>query len=108
MIEITTDSCSDLSAELRQRFGIRAIPLQVYIHGRNVRDGELSLPELFGEVEQYGELPKTSAPPVGDFLEFFDTPMKLFILVFLPNFRPRCRMPFWPRRHAMPIAPLCM
>jgi len=80
MIEITTDSCSDLSAELRQRFGIRAIPLQVYIHGRNVRDGELSLPELFGEVEQYGELPKTSAPPVGDFLEFFDTPNEIIYI----------------------------
>lgn len=80
MIDITTDSCSDLSAELRKRFGIRVIPLQVYIHGRNVRDGELSLNELFAEVQQHGELPKTSAPPMGDFIEFFDSPNEIIFI----------------------------
>lgn len=72
MIHITTDSCADLSPELIARYQIRAIPLQVLVNGRNLRDGvTVSTPELFQSVEQSGELPKTSAPSVADFVEFF-------------------------------------
>ena len=41
-------------------------------HGRTEwRDGEKSLAEMFAMVEATGELPKTSQPPLGDFLLLF-------------------------------------
>ncbi len=80
MIEILTDSCSDLNPELIKRFGIRIIPLQVYIHDQNIYDGEITISQLFEEVEKTGQLPKTAAPSVGEFINFFSTPgEKIFI-----------------------------
>ena len=41
-------------------------------HGKTEwRDGERSLAEMFAMVEATGELPKTSQPPLGDFLTIF-------------------------------------
>ena len=41
-------------------------------HGKTEwRDGERSLAEMFAMVEATGELPKTSQPPLGDFLIIF-------------------------------------
>lgn len=73
MIEIFTDSCSDLSPELIDRFHIHVIPLYVYMNGINYLDGkDISTPVLFDLVKQSGTLPKTSAPSVGDFLTHFE------------------------------------
>ena len=80
MIEILTDSCSDLNPELIDRFHLQVIPLQVFISNRNLRDGEITLAQLFDEVSKTSQLPKTAAPSVGDFLQYFNTPgEKIFI-----------------------------
>ena len=80
MIEILTDSCSDLNPELIDRFHLQVIPLQVFIANRNLRDGEIKLAQLFDEVSKTSQLPKTAAPSVGDFLQYFNTPgEKIFI-----------------------------
>jgi len=71
MVSICTDSCADLSAELLQEYNIKVIPLQVLVDGKNTKDGELTLEELFDSVVKTGQLPKTSAPSVVDFVEFF-------------------------------------
>ncbi len=73
MIEIITDSTSDLSPELIERFKIKRLPLTVFVENREVKDGDLSLTELFDAVERTGVLPKTSAVPVADFSEAFTT-----------------------------------
>ena len=72
MVEILTDSCSDLSQEIVQRFGIAVIPLSVFIAGKTYLDGvDITLEELFEQVHQSGELPKTSVPSIANFIDFF-------------------------------------
>lgn len=71
MVIICTDSCADLSAELLRERNIKVIPLQVLVDGKNIKDGELTLEELFASVVRTGQLPKTSAPSIADFTEFF-------------------------------------
>lgn len=71
MVSICTDSCSDLSADLIAERNIKVIPLQVLVDGRNIKDGDLTLEELFASVVRTGQLPKTSAPSVADFVKFF-------------------------------------
>ncbi|MEN6293068.1 MAG: DegV family protein, partial [Methanobacterium sp.] len=72
MIEIITDSCSDLSKDLMEQYHIHQVQLQVLANGKNYLDCELSPSELYRIVEETGQLPKTSAPPVADFLKLFN------------------------------------
>ena len=71
MIHILTDSCADLNQELLERHKIRSIPLQIFINDQNYYDGELTSQELFSLVSQTGQLPKTSAPSIQEFINFF-------------------------------------
>ena len=71
MVTICTDSCADLSAALLEEYQIKVIPLQVLVAGMNIKDGDMSLEELFASVVRTGQLPKTAAPSVADFVEFF-------------------------------------
>jgi DegV family protein with EDD domain len=74
MINLLTDSCADLNQELISRFGIHTISLTVFINDTIYHDGvDLSLPELYRQVETSGELPKTSAPSVAEFQAFFQS-----------------------------------
>jgi DegV family protein with EDD domain len=72
MIQILTDSCSDLSRDLLDGYRIETIPLYITIDGKTYRDGELSYQDLFHSVEETGQLPKTAAPSVIDFERFFE------------------------------------
>lgn len=74
MIDLTTDSCSDLSHEIIQNRNIRVIPLQVFINNQNLKDGEVTPQQLFKMVEESGNLPKTAAPSIAEFAEFFKAP----------------------------------
>ena len=72
MINIYTDSCSDIGQEEIQKKDINIIPLQVFINERTYRDGvDIHTQDLFEFVNKRGELPKTSAPSVGDFTKVF-------------------------------------
>jgi len=74
MAEILTDSCADLDQELIERFNLRIIPLSVFIDGKTLHDGEdIQIEELFRLVGKTGTLPKTSAPSIPEFYEFFRT-----------------------------------
>jgi DegV family protein with EDD domain len=73
VIHILTDSTSDLSQELVDRFHIDTIPLNVHIRDQAYKDGQtITTPRLFELVEANHELPKTAAPSVADFQAFFD------------------------------------
>jgi DegV family protein with EDD domain len=75
MVNIITDSTSDLGPSIVAEFGIMVVPLMVTIGGRVYRDGvDINQTELFQLVEQVGELPKTAAPSVGEFIAAFDLP----------------------------------
>lgn len=75
MVNIITDSTSDLGPTIAAEFGVMVVPLMVTIGGRVYRDGvDINQAELFELVEQIGELPKTAAPSVGEFISAFDLP----------------------------------
>lgn len=72
MIRILTDSTADLSPELVSTYGIEVIPYIVTLDGAAYRDGvDIDRDRLFALVEERGELPKTAAPSVAEFMEAF-------------------------------------
>ena len=73
MIQITTDSCADLSQDILTKNNIRSIPLHVLFDGVDHYDSDLTLDDLFSSVEKTGELPKTAAPSLQEFIDFFNT-----------------------------------
>jgi len=73
MLNISTDSCADLSQHLINAHGLRVIPLHVLVNGKDHHDNDLTLEQLFSSVEKTGELPKTAAPSVKEFVDFFDS-----------------------------------
>ena len=73
MIHIVTDSTADLSPEMIEDYHIGVIPLSVYMNGRLYRDKiDITLSDLFRAVDASGQLPKTSAPPIAEFLTHFE------------------------------------
>ena len=81
MLQIITDSTADLSREIAHRANVKVIPLSVIIGGNTYRDGqEIDQASLFDLIQQTGELPKTTAPSIGEFHKMFDHPEEdLFI-----------------------------
>jgi DegV family protein with EDD domain len=73
MVSILTDSTSDLGKEIASEFGLGVIPLTVTLGGKSYKDGvDIFQENLFRLVAETGELPKTAAPSVGEFGNFFD------------------------------------
>ena len=71
-VVITTDSPADLSAELETRYDIHVLPLYVNLGGKSYRDGiDITTPDIFRHYDETGELPTTSAIPIGDYATFF-------------------------------------
>jgi len=81
MIHIFTDSTSDLSLDIISEFGIKVVPLSVTIGGEVFQDGvNIHQKDLFALVNKYGELPKTAAPSVGEFIKEFDIPGEIIFI----------------------------
>ncbi|MCC5910270.1 MAG: DegV family protein [Clostridiaceae bacterium] len=72
-VQVITDSTSDLSEELIKKYNIEVIPLYVIFGEDTYKDGqELTTEDLYKKVEEFGELPKTSAPTPNDFQKVFE------------------------------------
>ncbi|MFB6466111.1 DegV family protein [Cytobacillus sp. Hz8] len=72
-IKIVTDSTVDLPNELLGDYGVEIIPLSIYIDGETFTDRvDITPKEFLLKMEQANELPKSSQPPVGVFLEVYD------------------------------------
>jgi DegV family protein with EDD domain len=73
MVNILTDSTSDLGDAIASEFKLGIIPLTVTIGGKSYADGvQIFQEDLFRLAAETGELPKTAAPSVGEFEKFFD------------------------------------
>ena len=71
MVKVTTDSTCDLGVYGAER-GIEIMPLSVILGSDTYRDGvTISPKDIFDYVAKTGVLPKTSAPSIGDYEEFF-------------------------------------
>ena len=71
-VVITADSTCDLSPELLERFQIHTIPLTITLGDDTFLDGQGFTPlDMYARYRKDGILPKTSAPGVQEFLDFF-------------------------------------
>lgn len=69
---ISADSTADLSPELLERYQIHAIPLTITLGDDEFLDGAGFTPmDMYARYRKDGTLPKTAAPSVQDFLDFF-------------------------------------
>lgn len=72
-IKIVTDSTMDMPRELISRYGIEVVPLAITVGGETYLDGVDIDPETFLEkMKHSSELPKSSQPSAGAFLEVYD------------------------------------
>ncbi len=71
-VVITADSTCDLSQELKDRYQIHIIPLTILLGGESYLDGvEFSTEDIYTRYRSDGTLPKTSAPSIQQFIDFF-------------------------------------
>jgi DegV family protein with EDD domain len=71
-IAIITDSTSDLTPELCEQYGITVVPLSVTIGDTTVQDGTFTMEEFFERMNALPQLPTTSQPSVGAFVEAYE------------------------------------
>lgn len=72
-IQLTADSTCDLGEHVKLR-DIGIMPLSVILGSDSYRDGvTISPQDIFDYVERTGQLPKTAAPSIMDYEEFFET-----------------------------------
>ena len=70
---IISDSTSDLSPELIEKYGIKIIPLGVNVGGKEYTDGVDINPDMIYEnYEKTGQLPKTAAVNIAAFSDAFE------------------------------------
>ncbi len=71
-IIISSDSTCDLSAELKERYGIKIIPLGITLGTEVYRDGiDINPDDIYAHHAKTGELPKTTASNVGECIDYF-------------------------------------
>lgn len=76
-IKITSDSTCDLSKEIIEKYNVTVMPLAVIMGEKVFRDGVDATPQdIFAFVKENGFLPKTSAPAVEEYAEFFESVLK--------------------------------
>jgi DegV family protein with EDD domain len=72
-IKIVTDSTLDMSQEMIEKLDIVVVPLSVTINGETYLDRvELDPAEFIVNMRKSSELPKSSQPSAGSFLEVYD------------------------------------
>ncbi len=69
---ISSDSTTDLSPELIERYNVKIKPLEVVMGDKSYIDGIEATPDdLYAYAERTGTLAKTSATGIGEHIEFF-------------------------------------
>ncbi|WP_453995637.1 DegV family protein [Bacillus nitroreducens] len=72
-IKIVTDSTADLSEKQIKELGISVVPLSITIDGETFLDRiDITPQEFLKRMKQSVELPKSSQPAVGHFVELYD------------------------------------
>lgn len=69
---LTSDSTTDLSPELIERYNIQILPLGITLSGKTYKDGiDINPDIIYKHYNETGELPKTSAVNIDECGEFF-------------------------------------
>ena len=69
---ITTESGSDISPHLVERYGIVVIPMHVTMGSKTYDDGDFDAKDLYDFYHETGKLPKTSGSTPQDFTTLFE------------------------------------
>lgn len=73
MIKIVTDSTADLNEETIQKYDIHVVPLQIHLNGKTYLDRvDFTPSEFIKMMKNSSELPKSSQPSLGTFLELYE------------------------------------
>lgn len=71
-IIISSDSTTDLSQELKERYSVKTIPLGITLGDKVYRDGiDINPDFIYEHHDKTGELPKTTATNIGECAEYF-------------------------------------
>jgi DegV family protein with EDD domain len=71
-IKVITDSTSDLPADMRERFGIRVVPVYVRFGDTTYRDGlDIDIRQFYSKLNDSADHPATSQPNPEDFARVF-------------------------------------
>lgn len=72
-LAIVTDSTAYIPNELLEKYQIHTIPLSVVFGDETFREGlDLTTEEFYKKVKEEEDLPTTSQPAIGSFVELFD------------------------------------
>ena len=72
-VKVVTDSTADIPAELAREMGITVVPLYVHFGRETHQDGvDISADEFYRRLVAEPQLPKTSAPSSGMFIEVYE------------------------------------
>lgn len=72
-IKIVTDSTMDMPTETVKQYGVEIVPLSITINGETYLDGvDINTVEFLKKMKESEELPKSSQPSSGAFLELYD------------------------------------
>jgi len=75
-IALVTDSTSDLTPELIEKFDIRVIPLNVNFGNETIKDSQISPEEFYSRLKSSTVLPKTSQPSPEEFIDLYKELLK--------------------------------
>ena len=71
-VVITSDSTTDLSKELKERYNVKVMPLKITLGDKTYTDGvDINPDDIYAHHDKTGELPKTAATNVSDCIDFF-------------------------------------
>ena len=71
MVQIITDSSALITRAEGKELGIEVVPLSVNIMNEDFRDLEVDLDHFYGQIAK-GGVPKSSQPPIGEFVEAYN------------------------------------
>lgn len=81
-IHIITDGSADLTTELAEQYGIHVVPLHVHF-GDECYTSNMDSGLFYSKMKENTELPKTSSPSPGDFLNMYkslDSSQDIFVI----------------------------
>lgn len=72
-IQIVTDSLGNLTQEEIEKYNIKLVHLNILVDGISYSDKDVSKHEFINMLKNAKDLPKTSQPSIGNFLEIYDS-----------------------------------
>jgi DegV family protein with EDD domain len=78
-IAVVTDSTAYIPKEVREEYGIKMVPLNVIFGSESYREEvDLTTEAFYEEIKHREQLPKTSQPAIGEFVEMYEELAKEF------------------------------